>query len=196
MATWKILLTERTDEVTLKNKLQNKARNIQMLLLDVDGVLTDGTFIPDPLGTSTSSKELKSFHSRDGIGIVLAKKAGLKLGLISGRASQIVESRANDLAMNFIRLGVVDKLPALYEATEQESLMESEIAYMGDDLPDIPILSRVGLSATVANAPLDVRSRVDYVTEAKGGHGAVREFIEFILKSQDKLDEMTQDYLI
>ncbi len=160
-----------------------------MLLLDVDGVLTDGTFVPD------GKTESKRFHSRDGIGIVLARKAGLKLGLISGRSSEIVEARAKELRMHFVRLGVVDKLVAFEQALAEESLAPDAVAYMGDDLPDLVVLSRVGLSATVADAPLDVRSRVDYVTRARGGYGAVRELVEVILDGQDRLDELVATYL-
>jgi 3-deoxy-D-manno-octulosonate 8-phosphate phosphatase (KDO 8-P phosphatase) len=174
------------------NELRAKANNIKMLLLDVDGVLTDGTFQPGVVG---GGSETKRFHSRDGIGLVLARKAGLKLGLISGRSSPIVEARARELQLHFVRLGVDDKLVALDEALAQESCELSELAFMGDDLPDLAILTRAGLSATVQDAPLDVRSRVDYVTRARGGYGAVRELVELILSSQGKLDELIRSYL-
>lgn len=173
----------------MNNGLQTKARKIKMVLLDVDGVLTDGTFVPG------DGSESKRFHSRDGIGIVLARNAGLKLGLISGRKSLLVEARARELRMDFVRLGVSDKLVALDEALEQQSCTVEQIAYMGDDLPDLPILIRAGLSATVQDAPIDVRSRVDYVTRARGGYGAVRELVELILESQGKLDELIRSYL-
>jgi len=166
-----------------------KAKRIKMLLLDVDGVLTDGTFVPD------GETESKRFHSRDGIGIVLARRAGLKLGLISGRSSGIVEARAKELQMHFVRLGVQDKLEALDEALAQEAVAVDAVAYVGDDLPDLVVLTRVGLAATVADAPLDVRSRVDYVTRARGGYGAVREVVELILESQERLDELIETYL-
>lgn len=173
----------------MDNELRAKASRIRMLLLDVDGVLTDGTFVPGDRG------ETKRFHSRDGIGIVLARKAGIKLGLVSGRTSPVVEARARELQMSFVRLGVSDKLVALEEALQQESCSLEELAFMGDDLPDLAILTRAGLSATVADAPLDVRSRVDYVTRARGGYGAVRELVELILSSQGRLDELICDYL-
>ena len=176
----------------MDNDLKSKARKIKMLLMDVDGVLTDGTFVP---GVPGDGSESKRFHSRDGIGIVLARKAGLKLGLISGRKSSLVEARARELRMNFVRLGVTNKLEALDEALEQESCALEELAYMGDDLPDLSILTRAGLSATVEDAPVDVRSRVDYVTRARGGYGAVRELVELILSSQGKLDALIRSYL-
>jgi len=175
----------------MDDAVREKARGVKMLLLDVDGVLTDGTFVPG----SAAGDETKRFHSRDGIGLVLARKAGIKLGLISGRSSRIVEARAHELSIPFVRLGVSDKLEALHEALSQESLSLPDIAYMGDDLPDLVVLSRVGLAATVADAPLEVRSRVDYVTQARGGHGAVRELIELILMSQERLEELVQGYL-
>ncbi len=173
----------------MTDTLNSKASKIKMLLLDVDGVLTDGTFAPG------DGSESKRFHSRDGIGIVLAREAGLKLGLISGRKSSLVEARARELRMNFVRLGVGNKLEALDEALEQESCTLEEVAYMGDDLPDLAILIRAGLSATVEDAPVDVRSRVDYVTRARGGYGAVRELVELILSSQGKLDALIRSYL-
>ena len=173
--------------------VRDKARGVKMILLDVDGVLTDGTFVPG--GGLGAEGESKRFHARDGIGLVLAKRAGLKLGLISGRSSSIVEARAQELQMQFVRLGVSDKLEALHEALSQESLTLTDVAYMGDDLPDLAVLSRVGLAATVSDAPLEVRSRVDYVTQARGGHGAVRELVELILMSQERLEELIGSYL-
>jgi 3-deoxy-D-manno-octulosonate 8-phosphate phosphatase (KDO 8-P phosphatase) len=97
--------------------------------------------------------------------------------------------------MNFVRLGAAEKVPALEEAMSQESLALSQVAFMGDDLPDLPVMRRVGLSATVADAPLEVRSRVDYVTRAPGGRGAVRELIEQILRAQGRFDELVRAYL-
>lgn len=168
--------------------VEERAEKIRMLLLDVDGVLTDGTFVP--LGDA----ETKRFHARDGIGIVLARRGGLKVGLISGRGSSLVEARARELRMDFVRLGVGDKLAALDEALAQESCDASEVAYMGDDLPDLPILLRVGLAATVAEAPATVRERVHYVCEARGGYGAVRELVELVLASQGRLDALVESF--
>jgi 3-deoxy-D-manno-octulosonate 8-phosphate phosphatase (KDO 8-P phosphatase) len=169
--------------------LRQKALPIRLILLDVDGVLTDGTF------ERHGDEEVKRFHSRDGIGMVLAKRAGIALGLISGRHSVAVERRAEELGMHFVRLGVSDKRSCLEDALSELSFTAEEVAFMGDDLPDLPVLQRVGLSATVADAPLAVRSRVDYVTESRGGHGAVRELVEQILIAQQKLDELIDGYL-
>jgi 3-deoxy-D-manno-octulosonate 8-phosphate phosphatase (KDO 8-P phosphatase) len=171
----------------MDDSFRDKAAKIRLLLLDVDGVLTDGTFVP-------GETESKRFHSRDGIGLILARKAGWKLGLISGRRSTVVEARARELEMHFVRLGAKDKLACLDEALAQESLARNEVAYMGDDLPDLPVLMRVGLSATVADAPIEIRSRVDYVTRARGGHGAVRELVERVLLATGQLDELIQSY--
>lgn len=168
--------------------LVEKAKAVRMLLMDVDGVLTDGTF------ERRGDDETKRFHSRDGIGIVLARRAGLKLGLISGRSSGAVEARARELEMHFVRLGAGDKVACLEEALAQESLDSSQVAFMGDDLPDLPVLARVGFSATVDDAPLVVRSRVDYVTRARGGYGAVRELVEYILEAQGRLGELLEHY--
>lgn len=172
----------------MNDEFRVKARAIRMLLMDVDGVLTDGTF------ERSGDDEVKRFHSRDGIGLVLARRADIKLGLISGRRSRAVTLRAEELKMDFVRLGTDDKVRALEEALAQESLTLPEVAFMGDDLPDLPVLLRVGLSATVADAPLDIRSRVDYVTRARGGYGAVRELIEELLVAQDRLDELVRQY--
>jgi len=173
----------------MNDEFRAKASGIRMILFDVDGVLTDGTF------WRAGEEEVKRFHSRDGVGLVLARRAGLKLGLVSGRRSNAVAFRAEELQLHFVRLGTAEKIPALEEAMAQESLEASQVAFMGDDLPDLPVLRKVGLSATVADAPLEVRSRVDYVTRARGGHGAVRELIEQILMAQDRFDELVKTYL-
>jgi 3-deoxy-D-manno-octulosonate 8-phosphate phosphatase (KDO 8-P phosphatase) len=173
----------------MNDEFRVKAAGIRMILFDVDGVLTDGTF------WRVGEEEVKRFHSRDGVGLVLARRAGLKLGLVSGRRSTAVAARAAELQMHFVRLGAAEKMPAVEEAMSQEALTASQVAFMGDDLPDLPVLLKVGLSATVADAPLEVRSRVDYVTRAKGGRGAARELIERILMAQGRFDELVKTYL-
>lgn len=173
----------------MDNVFRDKARRIRMFLMDVDGVLTDGTF------ERHGNDEVKRFHSRDGIGMVLARRAGLKLGIISGRRSTVVADRARELQMSFVRLGIDDKLAALDEALQQEGLEPSQVAYMGDDLPDLPILCRVGLSAAVSDAHSEVKARVDYVTRARGGFGAVRELIDQIILAKDLLDGFVQEFL-
>lgn len=169
---------------------KRKAQIIKAILLDVDGVLTDGTF------QGSGHDERKLFHSRDGIGIILARKAGLKIGLISGRTSSLVERRAQELKLDFWRLGVGDKAPPYEEALAEFEVSASEIAYMGDDLPDLKALLRSGISATVADGHDEIRSRVDYVTRARGGHGAVREFVDQLLKAKGLWDSLVEDYLV
>jgi 3-deoxy-D-manno-octulosonate 8-phosphate phosphatase (KDO 8-P phosphatase) len=173
----------------MDSDFREKASRIKMLLMDVDGVLTDGTFVPQ------GADEMKRFHSRDGIGLSLARRAGLKLGLISGRHSTVVARRARELQMQFVRLGVDDKLAALDEALDQENLSPEEVAYIGDDLPDLPVLRRVGLAAAVSDAHFEVRSRVDYVTRTRGGFGAVRELIDQILSAKGLQENLVQEYL-
>jgi 3-deoxy-D-manno-octulosonate 8-phosphate phosphatase (KDO 8-P phosphatase) len=173
----------------MDSNFRDKARRIQMLLLDVDGVLTDGTF------ERHGKEEVKRFHSRDGIGLTLAKRAGIKLGLISGRVSPFVAARARELEMQFVRLGEDDKLAAFNDALRQEGLTPEEVAFMGDDIPDLPVLTRVGLSATVSDAHSEVRTRVDYVTRARGGYGAVRELIDQILIAKGLLEKFVQEFL-
>lgn len=173
----------------MNNQFRDKAKRIKMLLLDVDGVLTDGTF------ERHGDEEIKRFHSRDGIGFVLARRAGLKVGLVSGRRSRAVEERARELKLDFVRLGTDDKLTALQQALEQEGLSEEQVAFMGDDLPDLAVLTRVGLAASVADAHAEVKSRVDYVTRARGGFGAFRELVDAVLSAQGLLPDLIQDYL-
>lgn len=173
----------------MDSRIREKARRIQMLLMDVDGVLTDGTFEP------RGGEEVKRFHSRDGIGLVLAMRAGLKIGLISGRDSSVVAERARELKMHFVRLGVEDKLAAFEEALDGEGLEPEQVAFIGDDIPDLPIIIRVGLSAAVGDAHEEVRSRVDYVTRARGGFGAVRELIDQILLAKGLQEKLVKEYM-
>ena len=173
----------------MDSRIREKARKVEMLLLDVDGVLTDGTF------ARQGEDEIKRFHSRDGIGLVLARRAGLKLGLISGRSSAAVVHRAQELSIDFVRLGASDKITAYREALAEAGLAEEQVACMGDDLPDLPLLLRGGLSAAPADAHVEVRSRVDYVTRARGGFGAVREVVDLILSAKGVLPELIEEYL-
>ena len=162
-----------------KKKLGKKARQIRMVLLDVDGVMTDGGIY-----YSGDGVEMKRFHAHDGYGVVLARESGLKVGIISGRTTPAVEARMKDLQVDEIIQGSSDKVAALGEIKERHRLSDEEIAFMGDDLFDLPLLNIVGLSAAPRNARPEVREAVDVVTRATGGGGAVREFIELILKYQ------------
>ena len=159
-----------------KTKLSRKLHGIKMLLLDVDGVLTDGG-----LYYSARGVEMKRFNSQDGYGVVRAHEHGLKIGIVSGRSTPIVAARAKDLAVEEIVQGSKDKLAAMNVIRHRHSLERREIGFIGDELFDIPLLKTVGLSAAPPNALREVRRSVHYVTRAAGGEGAVRDFIDFIL---------------
>lgn len=159
--------------------LREKVINIKFLLLDVDGVLTDGKIIIDSFGN-----ELKSFHIKDGHGIFLIKSAGMEVGIISGRYSRTVEHRAKELNIAEVHQGARDKVKVYEEIKAKYKLSDEAVAFMGDDLIDIPLLRKVGFSATTADAVNEVKEIADMITERKGGEGAVREVIDFILKTK------------
>ena len=161
--------------------LRHKARKIKLLLLDVDGVLTDGGIYIDDRGV-----ESKRFDVRDGQGIALLKRAGIEIGFISGRLSGAVRYRARELGIKLIYQGVGKKAETYERIKRRTGLKDENIAYIGDDIMDIPILRAVGLAITVPNGWPGVRPVVDYVTEAKGGRGAVREISELIISTQDR----------
>jgi 3-deoxy-D-manno-octulosonate 8-phosphate phosphatase (KDO 8-P phosphatase) len=160
--------------------LAERCRALRLVLSDVDGVMTDGTVLLLPDGG-----EAKSFHIRDGLAVVLARRAGLRTGLITGRGpSAVVTRRAADLGMEVVRQGVHDKGRALEAILAELDLRPEQVAYMGDDLNDLPVFARVGLSAAPADAPLEVRLQAFMVTEAPGGGGCLREFVEAILRAR------------
>jgi len=174
----------------MNTQTQEKAKNIKLLLMDVDGVLTDGT-----VSITENCQESRSFSMLDGLGIRLAQSAGLKTGLISGRKSDQVLYRANQLDIDFIQLGFTQKLPIFNAACKQFGLDQEQVAFIGDDFIDLPILTRCGLSISVANAHPIVKKHTDFTTTELGGFGAVREAIEFILEAQNKLSNIVQNYL-
>ena len=161
--------------------LRKKVQEIKLLLLDVDGVLTDGGIYIDDRGV-----ESKRFDVRDGQGITLLKRAGIKVGVISGRSSGAVRRRAAELGVKLLYQGVRDKSETYERIKTRTGLKDEQIAYMGDDIMDIPILRAVGLAITVPNGWPGVRPVVDYITEAKGGRGAVREVSELIISTQNR----------
>ncbi len=164
---------------TLSQRRQ-KAKRVRYLLLDVDGVMTDGTLYFDESG-----REIKGFSIYDGHGIRLLKKAQIGVGIISGRTSAVVEWRAKDLGIEDVHQGSRDKVAA-YEIIRAKHRLEDEaVAFIGDDLIDIPLLRRVGFSIAVASAIDSVKREVDWVTQKKGGEGAIREVIDFILSIQE-----------
>ncbi len=161
--------------------VRRKARKIKLLLLDVDGVLTDGRIIIDDRGV-----ESKEFHVRDGQGIALLMRAGIEVGFITGRSSNAVRHRARDLGVTLVYQSVTDKLASYTKIKRQRRLTDDQISYVGDDLIDQPVLSQVGLAIAVADGWPELRAVVDYTTKAWGGKGAVREVAELLLKAQGK----------
>ncbi len=170
--------------------LAEKAARIRLLLFDVDGVLTDGTVIIHGDGT-----ESKSFHIRDGAAIVWAQRAGLLVGLLSSRASSATAQRAAQLAIPIVVQGVANKAAAYERIVRDAGLTDEAVSYMGDDLIDLPVLSRAGLSAAPADAAAAVRERADWVSALPGGRGAARELIELVLRAQSRWDDVTARYL-
>lgn len=165
------------------------ATAIRLILMDCDGVLTDGRIILLPDG-----EELKNFHVLDGQGVTLARQAGLRVGVISGRRARVLERRARENGFDFIAQGVSSKLAA-YEAILAEArLRDAEVAFIGDDLPDLAPMSRAGLAIAPANAVAEVQRHAHLITERRGGHGAVREAIEFILKAQQRWEQVLSAY--
>lgn len=153
--------------------------------MDIDGVLTDGKIhlVSMPDGTA---QEMKSFHAHDGAGLKLAVAAGLRTGIITGRVSDATTRRAGEVGMEFVYQNRPEKLPAYEEILQRAGVRDAEVAYIGDDLPDLPVLSRVGLAIAVVNAVREVKRVAHYVTKRAGGDSAVREAIEFVLKAQGK----------
>jgi 3-deoxy-D-manno-octulosonate 8-phosphate phosphatase (KDO 8-P phosphatase) len=169
-----------------------KAKHIRLLILDVDGVLTNGIIYYGSQGML----EHKGFHIHDGLGIKLLKKCGIDVGIITAKKSETILQRAKDLTIQHVYAGYEEKLPAYDDIKQKTQLQDHQIAYMGDDLPDLPILKRVGLAFTVPNAADILRQQVDYVTTRKGGKGAVREVCELILEAQNLHQTALQPYLV
>ncbi|MFQ5849441.1 MAG: KdsC family phosphatase [Candidatus Binatia bacterium] len=174
----------------IPSKIRGKAQRIKLLLLDVDGVLTDGGIIMDKDG-----EEIKRFDVRDGHGIRLLIRAGIQVGLLTARSSPVVNHRARDLGIRIVYQKVLNKIEAYQKIKERTGLTDREVAYVGDDLLDLPILRRVGLAIAVRDAWEGVKDKVDYVTGQKGGRGAVREVVEVLLQAQGKWQELVErDY--
>jgi 3-deoxy-D-manno-octulosonate 8-phosphate phosphatase (KDO 8-P phosphatase) len=171
----------------LKNKIP--VEKINAIILDIDGVLTDGTIAYDADG-----REIKYFNARDGHGIKLAMRAGLKVGLLSGRESQANKKRAAELGLDFIYENIKDKKTGFLKLLEEHDLKPEECLFVGDDLVDIPPMKMAGMAATVADAPEFLDQFCDYRSTLPGGRGAVREIIELILKEQNKWKQVTEKY--
>jgi 3-deoxy-D-manno-octulosonate 8-phosphate phosphatase (KDO 8-P phosphatase) len=162
--------------------LKERCLRLKLILSDVDGVMTDGSIFVLPSG-----EEARVFNVRDGYGVVLAHAAGIETGLITGRASAAVTERARALGMSVVRQGSMDKSRALDEILAEKSLAAHEVAYIGDDYPDLPVINRVGLSAVPQDAPMELKEAAFMVLDCKGGRGALREFIESILRAREAL---------
>jgi len=169
--------------------LKKRAAQIKLLLMDVDGTMTDGgvLLLSQPDG---SALEIKKFDAHDGQGLTLAHTAGIRTGCITGRESAALLRRAHEMKMDYIYMKIPLKMPAYEEILAKAGLKDAEVAYVGDDLPDIPILKRVGLAVAVGDAVADVKKIAHYTTKAHAGKGAIREAIELILKSKGIWDEL------
>jgi 3-deoxy-D-manno-octulosonate 8-phosphate phosphatase (KDO 8-P phosphatase) len=173
----------------LSSELTSRAARVKLLLFDVDGVLTDGQVVLHGDGT-----ESKNFHIRDGISMVWAQRVGLKVGMLSARSSTTTTQRAAQLGITLMYQGVQSKIESFDQIVGDVCVDDDEVAYMGDDIVDLAVLERVGLSAAPADAVEEVRSRVHWVSQRKGGDGAVRELIELILRAQGHWDGLVASY--
>jgi len=169
--------------------LKKRAAQIKLLLMDVDGTMTDGgvLLLSQPDG---SALEIKKFDAHDGQGLTLAHTAGIQTGCITGRESPALLRRAHEMKMDYVYMKIPLKMPAYEEILAKAGLKDAEVAFVGDDLPDIPILKRVGLAVAVGDAVADVKKIAHYITKAHAGKGAIREAIELILKSKGIWDEL------
>ena len=174
----------------MSNELLQRARAVKLAIFDVDGVLTDGRlyFLPD-------GSEFKTFNTLDGHGIKMLIASGVQTAIISGRKTPVVERRAQNLGIQHLFQGREDKLVVLDGLLAELGLSYEQVAYLGDDLPDLPVIRRVGLGMAVANADGFVRQHAHGVTQARGGEGAAREFCELILRAQGNLDAAQAAYL-
>lgn len=173
-----------------KGRRQINLAAIELLVLDVDGVLTDGGLI-----VSGDGNEAKRFHTLDGHGIRMWQRAGGRVALLSGRSSAAVDRRAKELEIAHVLQDCHVKLPALEQLLAELNLKPENAAYIGDDLPDLPVIRHVGLGVAVANAVEEVKACADYITTRPGGSGAVREVIEYILKQSGRWDSLMSRYL-
>jgi 3-deoxy-D-manno-octulosonate 8-phosphate phosphatase (KDO 8-P phosphatase) len=170
-------------------EIERRAARVKLLLLDCDGVLTDGR-----LTLLDNGDEQKTFHTRDGHGLVLFHRAGLQSGIISGRTSKAVERRARELGITYLRQGSVDKIKDYEKVLAEAGVQEWETAFVGDDVNDIPLMQRAAFAIAVADAAEETRAAAHYVTILPGGYGAVREVTELILKAQGRWAELMQRY--
>ena len=174
----------------MTTEITDKARRVRLVILDVDGVLTDGGLCFDNRG-----EEYKTFNSLDGHGVRMLLDCGIEVAVITGRQSGIVDHRMRDLGLRHIYQGSRDKLPAFERLLTDTGLEAGQVAYVGDDLPDLPVMRRCGFAIAVQNAHSFVKQHCDWVTTALGGHGAVREISDFLLHAQGLLEARQNGYL-
>ena len=167
-----------------------RAQKIKLIIFDVDGVMTDGKIL-----IGSQGELCKSFDAQDGLGITLLRKNGIKSAIITGRESEIVKIRAKELSIDDVFQGAKDKLIALYALKEKHNLFFDEIAYVGDDLIDIPVMKNIGLACTVLNARPEVKGIAHFISDYQGGDGAIRQIAEVILKAQNKWEMIISSYL-
>jgi len=171
------------------SELEQRAAAIRLVLLDVDGVLTDGRIHAGPDGD-----EGRSFHARDGLGVRLGQRGGLTFGIVSGRSSAAVARRASELDIHEIHQGIVDKNACVDGILERLEVVRDAVCFIGDDLVDIPVMRRVGLAAAPSDAAPEAREAADFVTRAAGGRGAVREVVDLVLQASGKWREVTKSF--
>ncbi len=171
-------------------EIERRAARIKLLLMDCDGVLTDGR-----IELLENGDEIKTFHTRDGQGIALMHRAGLSTGIISGRKSTLVERRARELGMKHVRQGTLDKIKDFDELLVETGVGEHEVAFIGDDVTDIQLMHRAGFAVAVADAVPETLAAAHYVTQLNGGFGAVREVCELILRAQGRWSDLMKRYI-
>ena len=167
----------------------SRCKNVELMLADVDGVLTDGGIIFDNEGI-----EIKKFHIHDGLGIKLWQRAGFRFGILTARSSHIVKLRASELGVDLLRQGHEDKFPTAMQVIKELGLAPRQVCYIGDDLPDLPVMRHVGWPVAVADAAEEIRAAAAYVTQRPGGRGAVRESVEVILKAKGLWEDLIHRY--
>jgi 3-deoxy-D-manno-octulosonate 8-phosphate phosphatase (KDO 8-P phosphatase) len=170
--------------------LIERAARVRLILLDADGVLTDGRLYWAPGG-----HDGRAFHTRDGLGIRLGQRAGLRFGVISGRECRVVAERGRELSVSEIHQGESDKVGRLREILARLELAAEVVCFVGDDLPDVPVMRQVGLAIAPADAAPEVRSIAHWITERPGGHGAVRDAIELVLRASGKWEQSIEGYI-
>src|SRR3984893_9612217 len=185
-------MAKKSSSAKVASSVSARRKKIRVLIMDVDGVLTDGHVWLLSRRDGTAS-EIKGFSAYDGAGLKLARAAGLRTGLITGRESSAVSQRARECEIEFVYQGRATKLGSYEEILRATGASDREVAYVGDDLPDLPLLKRVGLAVAVANAAPEVKRAAHFVTSRSGGEGAVREVIELIVKAQGKWAAASHD---